>query len=744
MLQGQVQGLGIRPVLCRLANSLGLGGRVQNTARGVEIHLEGTEAALAEFLQRLPEQLPAASRLKQMLVVPCQPHGVQSFTIQHEPSDGPLAAGVPPDYVVCPACLSEVRDRSNRRHGYPFTSCTLCGPRYTIIAAMPYERVDTSMSVFPLCDPCRREYDRPADRRCHAQTNACPECGPHVWSVAGDGRAGGRDDAALQAAAAALRAGQIVALRGVGGYQLLTDASDDRAVQRLRQRKGRRTKPLAVLVDSLATAQRLARLSALEQTALESLANPIVICRAQADSGLAADVHPQLDRVGLMLPSTPLHALLAAAVGRPLICTSGNREGDPLEYTVAHAEQRLAGICDLWLHHDREILRPIDDSVVQIVAEQQVSLRLARGLAPWPLDLPAGPPLLAVGGHLKCAAAWSNGVQAVLGPHVGDQQNLPERERLIAQIEQWIQLYRFQPQRLVHDLHPDYFTTRWAAEQDLPRRTIQHHHAHIVAGMLQRGWLDRTVLGVAWDGTGYGPDGTIWGGEFLVARAHTYQRVARLRPFRLPGGEAAILQPWRCCLAVLDDACGQSLADRLLPSSVDARQRSLLRRIVSHPHLSPWTSSAGRLFDVAAVLCLGTERAEFDGQLAMRLEALADTAASGQYPLPRQPGEVAELDWRPAVRALCDDLQRGTSPSTVAMRFHRTLAAGIFELCRAHAELPVVLSGGVFQNRVLTELLYELWADDPQPVSWPGILPPGDGGLAAGQLAAAMAWEVTN
>ncbi len=444
-----------------------------------------------------------------------------------------------------------------------------------------------------------------------------------------------------------------------------------------------------------------------------------------------------------MLPSTPLHTLLAQDFRQPLICTSGNREGEPLEFAVERAEQQLHGIADLWLHHDREIVRPIDDSVVQIIAQQPVTIRLARGLAPLPLDLPAPPPSLALGGHLKCAAAWSNGVQAVLGPHVGDQQNLPERERLLQQIQQWTRLYRFQPERLIHDLHPDYFTTRWAAEQPVPQQAVQHHHAHILAGMLERGWLDQTVLGVAWDGTGYGPDGTVWGGEFLIARAGSFRRMAHLRPFRLPGGEAAILQPWRCCLAVLDDAIGPEAAERFLPATVSVSQRNLLRQIVAHPELSPVTTSAGRLFDVVAVLCLGLDQAAYDGQLAMRLESISDPTVEGRYPLDLIPGPVSQLDWRPCVRELCADLRRGAPPGAVAMRFHRTMAAGIVEVCRQRDNLPVVLSGGVFQNRVLTEQLVEMYSESRQPVAWPGVIPPGDGGLAAGQLAATIAEEET-
>jgi hydrogenase maturation protein HypF len=515
----------------------------------------------------------------------------------------------------------------------------------------------------------------------------------------------------------------------------LVDATNSQAVVRLRARKGRRGKPLAVMVESLAAAKRLALLDDAECRALADPAGPIVLVRSRGDSKLSASIHPGLDTVGLMLPTTPLHWLLLRKVGRPLVCTSGNREGDPLDYNVAAAEERLRDICDLFLHHDRPIERAIHDSVVRVIAGNVVTIRLARGLAPLPLDLPGAPSTLAVGGHLKGAAAWSNGAQAVLGPHIGDLEGLAARERFVSQIADWQALYRFEPEQLVCDMHPDYFTTEWAAVEQPRVRQVQHHHAHVVAGMLEHGWLDRTVLGTAWDGTGFGTDRTIWGGEFLICTARSFERFARLRPFRLPGGEAAIHQPWRVALSILRDVLDR---DDLMRTGAIAAGEALRRemlKIIDLPQFSPLTTSAGRLFDAAAALILGAERADFDGQRAMQLEAAADRGATGHYEFPLREGKILELDWRPLVAGILVDRERGVPPAVMAMRFHRSMAEGIVAVCCRRSKLPLVLGGGVFQNRLLTELVSELWTNGSRPLGLPGLIPPNDGGLAAGQLA---------
>jgi hydrogenase maturation protein HypF len=743
-LAGGVQGLGVRPAIFRLARKHGLVGTVSNTPRGVEIEVEGPLDALADFEESLPATLPAAAQLAQLESAPVAPRGRDDFSIVCDSNEGPLATRVPVDLAVCPTCLREIGQPNDRRSEYPFTSCTMCGPRYSVIRAMPFERDDTALADFPLCVDCRHEYQRPRDRRFHAQTIACPACGPRVWCQERGHHVLRYGNAALEAVVAHLTAGKIVAVRGLGGYQLLVDATNQVAVERLRLRKGRRAKPLAVMVESVDAAQQLAFLDETEIAAFCDPAGPIVLVRARANNGLAAAIHPGLDTVGLMRPTTPLHAIVAERCGRPLVCTSGNREGDPLEFEVVAAERRLAELSDLQLHHNREIVRPIDDSVVRVIAGRRVTLRLARGLAPLPLELPSLPPTIALGGFLKAAAAWSNGSQTVLGPHVGDQESLPSRERFLAHLDDVQRLYRFRAEQLVHDLHPEYFSTQWVERQAGSRISVQHHHAHVVAGMVEHGWLDRQVLGVAWDGTGYGTDNTVWGGEFLNCSAATFERVARMRPFRLPGGEAAIREPWRIALAVCEQLADPEWVGYIARPSwpgrnVEPARVTSVRQIIGRPHLSPVTSSAGRLIDAAAAIILGISTADFDGQAAMRLEAAADPTATGEYDFPLSEGKLVDLDWRPLFAGLLADHRRGVDAGVMAMRFHRSLARGIVHVCRRWPKLPVILSGGVFQNRLLTELVVEMHDDKSQPLGLPGNIPPNDGGLAAGQLAVAAA-----
>ena len=468
------------------------------------------------------------------------------FDIERDAADGPLATRVPPDTAVCRECLGESRDEDDRRDGYSLISCAVCGPRYSLIRSMPFERDETSLSGFGMCAACQAEYTTPAVRRFHAQTTACAACGPNIWAVSASGCGVGSGNAAVDAAIAALRSGQIVALCGVGGYQLLCDATCQTAAVRLRERKSRPAKPLAVLVADLAAAERIGVVGEADRRALVDPANPIVLLRQRDAPEAAPAVHPGLAAIGVMLPTTALHAQISRQFERPLVCTSGNRDGDPLVYDVRSAERELSGVADLWLHHDRPIERPIDDSVVRVIAGRQVTIRLARGLAPLPLALAGDRPLVALGGHQKAAIAWWNGEQSGLGPHIGDLETLGARERFLEQYRGIEQLYRFAPAAYAHDRHPDYFTTRWPEDRRLPGIGVQHHHAHVAAGMLEHGWLEEPVLGVAFDGTGYGDDGTIWGGEFFLAEHPArMRRVAHLRPFILPGGEAAIREPWR-------------------------------------------------------------------------------------------------------------------------------------------------------------------------------------------------------
>ncbi len=736
-LSGCVQGIGLRPAVARLAADFDLSGNVANTLSGVEITVEGSPENLQEFLQRLPDCLPGSTELREMRVREIVAIGQTHFIIQESFTDlGPTTTPLPRDTVACEECLSEVATSGNRREDYPFTSCTNCGPRFSIVTDMPFERSRTELAQFPLCPQCRAEYLDPLDRRFHAQTIACPMCGPQVWATDRTGQTIAERGSAIALVSQCIQQGGIVAMCGIGGYQLLCDATNQHAVTRLRERKHRRAKPFAVMVSNVEAARRLAEVDQAAREALVSLANPIVLLPVRSDSGLAKDIHPGLNTLGVMLPTSPLHWLLLRDCDRPLVVTSGNLEGRPLESTPKSAQIALADVAVLWLHHDRPIRQELDDSVVRIIARRPVTLRLGRGLAPLPLPigLPGSSQIFAVGGHQKSAFALTNGGQAVLGPHIGDLDGIETRERYVQHANQLNHLYRLRPEIWVHDSHPGYFTTEWARTQSGQHIVAQHHHAHIVAGMLEHGWLDREVLGVAFDGTGSGPDRTIWGGEFLQATVQGFRRVAHLRSFPLLGGDAAIREPLRVAIALAhqsvsigDPGCGLNLVEQ------EAAVR--VRPLLANPRFSINTSSAGRLFDGVAALVLGVTGADFEGQPAQLLEAISDPSEAHGYTFSLIGDDVLQIDWRPMIREMLSDRTRGVSPSVMSMRFHRGLAQAIATVCGQFEELPIVLSGGVFQNRLLVELLVEHLRQHPQPMGLPGIIPPNDGGLAAGQLA---------
>lgn len=735
-LSGRVQGIGLRPAVARRACELGLTGAICNTTEGIELLIEGPEKVVNEFERDLESYLPDETVIHQKTSEATETRGLKQFAIIKKQTSGPLAARVPPDIAVCPDCLAEVADPADHRFGYAFSSCTHCGPRYSLLRSMPYERSQTGMSQFGLCSRCQGEYASPVDRRFHAQTIACPRCGPRVWCSSAAGEIIESDTEAIQSTVRVLQQGEIAGLKGLGGYQLLVNATSEAAVQLLRQKKQRLGKPLAVMVKDLAAARHLAVMNDGEAAALASPAGPIVLLQAREDSPIAGNVNPGLNTMGVMLPTTPLHWLLLQQCDFPLVVTSANREGEPLCYQDRSHSEEINGLTDCWLEHDRPIERPIDDSVVRWMAGRLVTIRLARGLAPLSLELEHSQPAIALGGHQKAAIALHNGVQSVLTPHIGDLEGLAACARYEEQLESLRQLYAVSQADCICDAHPDYFTSNRTSQHGSRVERVQHHHAHIVAGMLEQGWLGRRVLGVAFDGTGWGDDQTIWGGEFLLSTAAQYTRVGHLKPFRLPGGEAAVREPYRVAVALLVEALGPEAA---LSRGMKAELVRPVLQIIKSDHLSPRTTSVGRLFDGVASLVLGMTHSEYEGQAAMQLEASCDLSEAGSYEMPLLQGTPLQLDWRPCILSILQDQEAGVSPGVIAMRFHRGLARGTTRLCQQFSTLPVVLGGGVFQNRCLVELLAEELKQKNQSLGLPGRIPPNDGGLAAGQLAVAIA-----
>jgi hydrogenase maturation protein HypF len=744
---GLVQGVGFRPFVHRLAVRHGLGGWVRNTAGDVEIAVEGAAADLEAFFAALPAEAPPLTRIERIERGSREPEGRTAFAILASALEEDRRLPISPDVALCPACERELLEPANRRHRYPFITCTDCGPRFSVIEAMPYDRERTSMRSFAPCPECAREYATPGDRRHHSQTNSCPACGPQLWLVRADGsvleRHRGR---AIESAAAMLCAGMIVAVRGLGGFHLAVDATDEPAVRRLRARKHRDAKPLAVMVDSLHEARVLARVGSAEAELLESPERPIVVLRRREDAPLAPSVAPGLDTVGVMVAYTPLHVLLLDCARRPLVMTSGNLSDEPIATDNAEAQRRLGGIADAFLLHDREIVARYDDSVVRVVTAAPLFLRRARGYAPLPLGLPvpAPVPLVAVGPHLKNTLTLAHGASAYVSQHVGDLEDLETLEHFTAVYDTYRRLFHVSPEVAVRDLHPGYLSTRIAEELGLPRViAVQHHHAHVAAVMAEHGLTER-VVGVSYDGTGYGDDGAVWGAEVLVADLGGYRRRAHLRYAPLPGGDLAARRPWRAALGYLSLESGAAEAFARAFDGVDAIERTVAERQVAQRLNAPDASSMGRLFDAAAAVLGLRTVAHYEGQAAMELEALAGAHGAAALPFPvEREGEGWVLDPLPLLAELGRRLARGVSAPALAAAFHESVAAATAEVaglvCEAERLRTVVLGGGCFQNaRLLASVRWRLEARGLK-VFVPERLPPNDGAVSYGQAAVAAA-----
>lgn len=734
-VQGTVQGVGFRPFVYRQAVALGLFGLVQNRPEGVRIEVEGEAEAVSDLTRSLWQAAPPLARLYRIDELSAEPQGSAGFHIVPSDFVGNVSTQLPVDAAPCAECLQELFASVGRRAGYAFINCTNCGPRLSIVRSLPYDRTRTTMADFALCPACLREYHDPTDRRYHAEPTACPDCGPQLFW---DGPASA--ESPLLACLSALRSGQIVAIKGVGGFHLACDACDPSAVQRLRDRKHRAAKPFALLSPDLAVIAAHAELSPSERASLLSPRRPIVLLRQRADSTLAPQVAPALREVGFMLPASPLDYLLARAFGRPLVMTSGNLSEEPLAWENHEAQCRLRPLADGFLLHDRPIAFRLDDSVVRIEHGAEQVLRRARGYAPEPIALHAPRPLLAVGADLKNTLCLAAGDFAVVSAHIGDLHHPDTRAAWRATLTGLTTLLGVTPTAVACDLNPDYASTRLAESLGLPLWPVQHHHAHLAAGLAEHG-LHEPVVGVVFDGAGLGEDGAIWGGEILIADRRHCRRAAHLRYVPLPGGDAAAREPWRMALAYLLDIGESSERFALLPGRQPAVE--LLTRAIHRRVGSPLTSSIGRLFDAVSALGGLCRIGQFEGQAAMLLEAHSNDPGAAPYAYCITGREPAQIDLRPALRALVHDLLEQRPIAEIGSRFHATLAAAVAQvvgaLSREHGLRTVVLTGGCFQNALLSAQCKSLLEHSGLCVLRPTRFPPGDGGISLGQIAVAAA-----
>jgi hydrogenase maturation protein HypF len=780
-VRGVVQGVGFRPFVYNSARANGLSGWVLNEADTVRLEVQGEQAALDEFVESLHNAHPAQARIDEIVIreVPYEKDSPAAFEIRASVDNAAPGPAIPADLATCEQCLAEIRDPAERRYRYPFTNCTNCGPRWSIIEQLPYDRARTSMTRFSMCPQCRLEYENPADRRFHAQPIACPKCGPHLELLHSTGKYITRGEEAITLAAAMVLENCVLAIKGLGGFQLVVDATSAEAVARLRERKHRPYRPLAVMIATLDEARRHCKVSEEEAGMLSSHRAPIVLLRKYDSANcphpiplpkgegtlgvkipdIVEGVAPGNPCLGVMLPYTPLHYLLMEAVGRPIVCTSGNLSEDPMAVSTEDAIARLGSIADAILTHDRPIVRPVDDSIVRLGPCGFQVLRRARGFAPLPIRLKiAAPTILAVGGHLKNTVALCLGTgrvhemhqenalvrfthptaPVVISPHIGDLDTILSQQVFQRAIEDMVNFFAVKPEAVACDLHPDYASTReaesLAAKWGVPLVRVQHHHAHAAAAMAEHD-LDGPVLALTWDGTGYGGDGTIWGGEALRCEGAEFSRAAHLRTFSLPGGDKAMHEPRRSALGLLHEILGEE-AGRFAAIWFKPGESAALMQMLAQGINSPRTSSMGRLFDALAALCGLQTVVSFEGQAAMALEFAADKSEPSAYPIPLHCDEnrVLIADWEPMLRVILADLVRKLPIGIISARFHNALAELALNIAQSVKLNKVVLTGGCFQNALLTERVYNRLHTAGFSVYLHKEVPPGDGGIALGQI----------
>jgi len=738
-IKGIVQGVGFRPFVYRIASQGGITGRVVNTPLGVEIEAAGEGDQIYLFLRALKDEAPPQAVVEDLRVTSMEPFESTGFVIGPSEWNGQKSVLISPDLATCSDCVRELFDTGDRRYRYPFINCTNCGPRFTIINDTPYDRPFTSMAKFEMCAACGAEYGDPADRRFHAQPNACPECGPRLSLLDAGGRALAGDPVTM--AAGLLREGNVLAVKGLGGFHLACDATNDTVVAALRERKRRYGKPLAVMVRDMEEARRYCSVSEREEELMRSPACPIVLLEEQSDTALSREVAGGLRHQGMFLPYTPVHHLLMAEIGAPLVMTSGNVSSEPITTTNEDARRRLHGIADYFLVHDRDILVRYDDSVTRVFLDSGYPVRRARGYAPYPLRLgrAAEVEVLAVGAELKNTFCLLRGEQAFIGQHIGDMETLEERGHFEEALRAVQRLFSLEPRVVAHDLHPEYLTTQLALAMPQPRVGVQHHHAHVVSCMADN-MATGKVLGVEWDGTGYGEDGTVWGGEFLLADENGYERLAHLYSYPMPGADACIYRLYRMVMGVFSEVFGggeQGLERLRELVDIDDREAGLMLLQMRGGFNAPLTSGAGRMFDAAACIIGLRSEAGYDGQAACELEAVAQrTDKAYDFALDRS-SEPWVVDTRPLFRGMLSDANAGVGVGELAGRFHETMARIIVSTC---AELSaatgvsrVALSGGVFQNVLLTTSVVEGLREQGLEALLHRRVPCNDGGISLGQ-----------
>lgn len=741
-VEGVVQGVGFRPFIYRLACERGLAGSVLNDSQGVQIDIEGLQTVVADFLIAIKEELPPLASIGRLEIVECPVIGSDGFSIVKSQSGRSRVAQIAPDSNVCPDCLAELFDPNDRRYRYPFINCTNCGPRYSIVTDIPYDRPLTTMVDFPMCPVCRSEYEDPTSRRFHAQPNACVECGPQLSFAATDGRSAAVADPIAETVQR-LKAGEIVAVKGLGGYHLAVDASNDDAVTRLRQRKQRDEKPFALMSFSLERVRQFAEVQNLEERLLTSVERPIVLLRNRDDHRLSKTIAPNNKYFGVMLPYTPLHYLLLQEFDA-LVMTSGNQSDEPIAFENSDAQNRLSGIADCYLEHNRRIHIRTDDSIARLLDGEPVMHRRSRGYVPRGVHLPAEQVVvLAVGAELKNTICLTRGDRAYLSHHIGDLKNQPVVDAMKQAVGHLQGLLEVKPVLIAHDLHPDYLSTNVAEELSvaLPLVAVQHHHAHLASCLVDNGQVG-PAIGVIFDGIGYGSDGHIWGGEFLLGDLRASQRVGHFAYQPMPGGDAATKEPWRMAVSYLQAAYGNELPALPFLQQLDSSAVKLLLQMIDKRLNSPLTSSVGRLFDAVAALVGVRNQVSYEGQAALELEMLIEGDEQQAYRFGFDVVDgLLQIDVLPMIKRVVEDVAGEVPASLVSARFHNGMAQLVLEVCqRISAErgrFPVALSGGVFQNRYLTERVAKLLREAGFEVLLHRQVPPNDGGLALGQAAIA-------